>query len=200
MSWRVAESLEILRLQLNEAFPDRSVLSDGSIGDTDHSNRTSDHNPHCGPGVVTARDFTHDPEKGADMGKVSEALRRSRDGRIKYVIYNRQMFSAYPTSAYPAWTWRPYSGPNAHLQHMHVSVNCGGHMDSTTPWEIGADEVDYDKLRQIVKEEVTDARRKLAVGKTQPAYDADKVNLETLAARLKALEQKCGKCAGCGCK
>jgi len=43
--WRVAGSLEKLLAQLNEAFPKRSKVSDGSIGDVNHSARASDHNP-----------------------------------------------------------------------------------------------------------------------------------------------------------
>ena len=69
IQWRVAQSLETLRFQLNAMAPGRSKASDGGIGDTDHQNRNSDHNPWVldgSRGVVTARDFTHDPAGGCD--------------------------------------------------------------------------------------------------------------------------------------
>ena len=45
MTWRVAKSLLKLKEQVNQAFPDRSKDSDGTIGDEHHSARASDHNP-----------------------------------------------------------------------------------------------------------------------------------------------------------
>ncbi|MGI8308403.1 hypothetical protein [Saccharopolyspora hattusasensis] len=88
MTWRVARSLETLRQQFNTAFPQRSKESDGGIGDTNHQNRTSDHNPWVGPAadglmLVTARDFTHDPDVGMDIDRLTDELAASRDNRIK---------------------------------------------------------------------------------------------------------------------
>ncbi|MGL5911311.1 MAG: hypothetical protein ACRCZP_15015, partial [Phycicoccus sp.] len=65
--WKVAESLERLRYQLDQLVPGRSRVSDGGIGDADHLNRSSDHNPWfvlAGQPYVTARDFTHDAQRG----------------------------------------------------------------------------------------------------------------------------------------
>lgn len=172
MAWRVARSLDVLLDQINKIAPDRDKASDGSIGDTDHRNRRSDHNPHCGPGVVTARDFDHDPAKGADMNEIAEALRKSRDPRIKYVIWDKRMFSSYATSTHAAWTWRPYSGPNLHTIHMHVSVNCDGNKDSDKPWDIGGGKDWFEmatkkELREVVRAEVQRAVQQLAVGKEE---------------------------------
>lgn len=191
MAWRVAESLEKLRAQIDALAPKRSTLSDGAIGDTDHTKRTSDHNPHCGAPhdpTVTARDFTHDPENGADMHEIAEAIRVSRDGRVKYVIWDKRMFSSYKTSTHTAWTWRPYSGPNLHTVHMHVSVQCAPSKDSTRPWKITKGDwlsmATKEEVRAIVREEVQKEgkrlQRELAVGKAQKAYDPDKVNLKKL--------------------
>lgn len=194
MSWRVAEALDVLLEQINEIAPDRSKVSDGSIGDTAHSNRTSDHNPWCGPGVVTARDFTHDPDNGADMHEISDALCKSKDPRIKYVIWDERMFSSYATSSVAAWTWRPYTGINLHTKHMHVSLQCDGSKDSTKKWDIGGRDwfemATEKQLREIVKDEVGKQtkeikdelerqRRLLAVGKNR-AYKAENVNLRRL--------------------
>lgn len=192
MSWRVAKSLDRLLVQLNEAAPKRSKISDGSIGDADHANRSSDHNPWCGPGVVTARDFTHDPDNGANMHKIAEEIRQSKDDRVKYVIWDKRMFSSYPTSTHAAWEWRPYSGVNLHTAHMHVSVNCGRRMDNERDWKIGGDWSDMATKEEIksaveevvsaaearIKKEVAAQRKILAVGKTQKGYDPDKVNVK----------------------
>jgi hypothetical protein len=144
MNWRVAKSVETLRLQLNKAFPLRSKLSDGGIGDAKHASRSSDHNPWVkdrkGVGVVTARDFTHDPQKGIDCHWLADVLVKNRDPRIKYIIWNRQICSSKTSP----WKWRPYSGVNAHTKHLHLSVNSEpNHYDSTDAWKLDAfDEVD----------------------------------------------------------
>lgn len=148
--WRVAESLDVLRGEVNEQAPDRSQASDGSIGDPAHSARVSDHNPNE-DGVVCARDFTHDPDAGADMDAFAEHLRGSRDQRIKYVIWNRRMFSSYATPSRAAWQWGPYSGVNPHDKHAHVSVH--GDYDSTDPWgwaDMALTDSDVQKITKAV--------------------------------------------------
>lgn len=53
---------------------------------------------------------------------LSEELRHTRDGRIKYHIWNRRMFSSYAAHGYGAWMWRPYNGTNPHDRHTHTSM------------------------------------------------------------------------------
>lgn len=130
MAWRLAKSLEKLRSQINDAYPNRSKVSDGTIGDAAHSSRTSDHNPNP-KGVVCALDITHDPKNGVDAGRIAEDLRVSGDKRIKYLISNGRI--ANPTIAGGAW--RKYSGKNPHNHHFHISVK--GDYDSLAPWDIG---------------------------------------------------------------
>lgn len=140
MTWRVAKSLDKLLSQINHLAPNRSTLSDGAIGDAAHATRDSDHNPWVedgNTGVVTARDFTHDPMTGADMTVITEKLRKSKDKRIKYVIWNKRMFSSYSTSTSAAWTWRAYSGTNTHEKHAHVSVQpVKALYDDTRVWAV----------------------------------------------------------------
>ncbi|MDP8993787.1 MAG: hypothetical protein M3N07_02210 [Pseudomonadota bacterium] len=140
--WRVAESLETLRKQINKAAPGRSKISDGGIGDGAHRGRNSDHNPWVSDGakgVVTARDFTHDPKGGCDAGRLAEVLRQSKDPRIKYIISNKRIASSAPKGSVPAWTWRAYTGKNPHTKHVHLSVKSDkAHYDSTAPWKIDA--------------------------------------------------------------
>jgi len=139
MSWRVAESLEQLLAQVNSLAPNRDKSSDGAIGDAEHASRSSDHNPWVKDGsigVVTARDFTNDPAHGMSSQKLADALAASRDGRIKYIISNRQIMSGAGQD-HPAWLWRPYDGINPHDHHCHVSVKQDkAHYDSTQPWVI----------------------------------------------------------------
>ncbi|MFD6275786.1 hypothetical protein ACFWFI_09465 [Streptomyces sp. NPDC060209] len=132
MDWRVAGSLETLRHQLNTRFPERSTVSDGSIGDAAHqaSGRASDHNPWYGPGIVTARDFTHDPTHGLEIQEVADQLLASQDPRIKYVIANRRI------GTNRNWQWGPYEGANPHDKHVHLSVVADPLCDDGQPWNL----------------------------------------------------------------
>lgn len=115
---RIANSLAVLRGQVDVAYPNRDKSSDGWIGDAAHQATVSDHNP--GPdGVVEALDLTHDPANGFDSYKFAETLRLNRDPRIEYVISNGRIF--YAGGSHP-WLWQTYTGANSHSQHVHVSV------------------------------------------------------------------------------
>lgn len=135
---RRAQSLASLLAQVNAIAPHRSKISDGWLGDAAHQGRVSDHNPDAS-GIVRAIDITDDPGGGMDALWLREALRKGRDPRLKYVISEGQMFSAYATSAHPAWTWRTYSGTNAHHQHVHVSVIAGTAGDRAGSWALARD-------------------------------------------------------------
>ena len=126
MSWTLHPALEKLREQINAKWPERSRVSDGTKGDARHAASKSDHNPNA-EGVVCALDITHDPKHGVDCTFLAEALRESRDPRIKYVIWNKRIFS----STIQPWMWRPYNGSNPHTRHVHISV--GG---DQPPWTI----------------------------------------------------------------
>lgn len=134
MSWRLARSLETLRAQFDEAYPDRNKASDGTIGDEDHQNRQSDHNPWYGPGIVTAIDITHDPEHGVDIDKITDELAASRDPRIKYVIANSLILDSRPGNS--PWQWVAYSGSNPHTRHFHLSVVADERCDDASPWDL----------------------------------------------------------------
>lgn len=128
--WRLARSLETLRNQVNELYPDRDRSSDGTIGDLAHSRRSSDHNPDPF-GVVHAIDITHDPAHGCDAQQIADAIRTSADRRVKYVIHHGQIFS----SIIKAWEWRKYLGPNPHDHHVHISVK-DSNGDDPSGWEL----------------------------------------------------------------
>ncbi len=147
MSWRVARSLEQLRDGINDAYPNRSKASDGTIGDPRHQSTDSDHNAWVrdgGVGVVTALDITHDPAHGCDCNEIVAALLASRDPRIKYVIWNRTMWRSYEKPGIPKWTPSPYRGSNAHDHHFHLSVQPTKDLyDSTATWSIDG------KIKQV---------------------------------------------------
>lgn len=131
-NWRLAASLKALRAQIDAQFPNRSKVSDGSIGDTRHSARKSDHNPN-GKGVVCAIDITHDPDGGVDCQQLAQALVTNRDPRLKYVIWNSKI-----ASGNHGWRWRDYTGANAHKHHLHVSVVPDeNHYDQHSEWNLG---------------------------------------------------------------
>lgn len=136
MAWRLAKSLQTLRAQLDERWPGRDRTSDGSIGDAAHASRDSDHNPWVDGGVVTALDVDRDIAPGVTSRLLAESLVASRDPRIKYIISNAQIISGSDIGHTP-WVWRPYSGPNAHKEHMHLSVEPTKCLyDNTGPWRI----------------------------------------------------------------
>ncbi len=126
----LAPSLVVLRSEYDRAHPGRPTSSDGWIGDRAHAARPSDHNP-LPNGLVWAVDLTTTaagPAGSAD--RLAEHLRASRDPRIKYVIHRRRIFAG---AAGPSpWTWRPYTGPNPHELHVHISGRGDPH--DTRPW------------------------------------------------------------------
>jgi hypothetical protein len=133
-NWRVAKSLDVLLDQINRAFPGRNNESDGSIGDANHQGRDSDHNPWYGPGIVTARDFTHDPAHGLDIDTFTDELAAGRDRRIKYIIANGLILDSRPD--HNPWKWMPYSGSNPHTKHVHLSVMDNDSCDDPAPWNL----------------------------------------------------------------
>lgn len=129
MSYRLARSLDRLRSEVNAEWPNRSKASDGWIGDAAHRSRPSDHNPNV-HGVVQALDLT-----APEGHEVMERIRRSRDRRVKYMISNGRICSAYDHVAGPAWSWRTYSGSNKHTRHAHISVaDAPSLYDDNSPW------------------------------------------------------------------
>lgn len=139
MTWRIARSLDVLLAEINAHAPNRSKLSDGSIGDPAHAARTSDHNPNKA-GVVRARDVTHDPHSGLDCNvlaaRLADMLRAGVHpalGSGAYIIWNRQIISRDRIGE----GWRFYDGVNPHVKHLHLSVTTAAKgYDSTTAWNL----------------------------------------------------------------
>jgi hypothetical protein len=140
--WRPAESLKTLLTQINSLAINRSKDSDGMIGDAEHQSRDSDHNPWVWDaankkGIVTALDITHDPANKCNCSVLAKSFETSKDVRIKYVIWNKQIMNSSPIGGNEAWTWREYSGKNPHDKHIHISVKCQQDIcDSSLSWNI----------------------------------------------------------------
>lgn len=90
------------------------------------------------PYEVDAIDPPHDPSRGADMAVLTEALRLSRDPRIKLVIFNRRIFSSYDHAEGDPFTWRPYRESDPHTGHAHIE-RTDQRRDDLRPWQIGID-------------------------------------------------------------
>lgn len=149
VEWRTGQAINVLAAQVDAFAPARSRATDGTIASASHTaqNPSSDHEPRLvdanGTRVVSAIDITHDPDNGLDFGELAERWRLDQDRRIKYVIFNRRIYSSYPTSggkttgAGAAWEWRSYRGSNTHQSHGHISVAASQSLfDDTQPWRM----------------------------------------------------------------
>lgn len=137
MGWRNCRASLSLLDEVNRRWPNRSKVSDGTVGDASHATRSSDHNPWfvlAGQGIVRARDIT---AKGIDAPALCEHLRRlgaAGDNRLTdggYLIFNRCITK-------PDFSgWKTYTGSNPHTSHMHVSFSqLPAGFDAVRPWGI----------------------------------------------------------------
>jgi hypothetical protein len=132
--WRLAKSLETLRSEILRYKPGTTVWT---IGDEDHQSGYSDHNPNSA-GVVCAIDVLGNA--GLSLNEFANAVKNSGHPQVKYVIYNRKIWSKAKSSQ----GWRNYTGSDPHTGHVHVSVGVGsdgrsapGTYDSLASWGIG---------------------------------------------------------------
>lgn len=119
MACTCAPSLVALRNEVNALFLRRDKSSDGCCGDAAHAARKSDHNPTGG--YAHALDIDEDIEPGRDLLWLKPIL--LDDHRTKYVIYEGRI-------AYPDGADKPYTGPNAHLHHLHLSIKSTATFDT----------------------------------------------------------------------
>ena len=126
MAWHLAPSLAQLRREINTRWPNRDKTSDGTIGDAAHSARASDHNPNS-RGSVNAIDIDED---GIDAWGLVALL--IADPRVYYVIYEGRIWQRKH-----GFVPRPYTGINAHRQHIHVSIfQSVAAEQNTAPWGV----------------------------------------------------------------
>ena len=111
MAWHLAPSLVQLRNEVNARWPRRPKGSDGTVGDTSHSARASDHNPN-NRDSVNAFDITY---PGVDPKAIIAAV--AKHPAAKYVIFNRKIYTRQNQ-----WKAEAYHGSNPHTTHLHVSI------------------------------------------------------------------------------
>ncbi|QCB93291.1 hypothetical protein [Cellulomonas shaoxiangyii] len=134
MAYHLSPALVRLRADVDALWPGRDRTSDGWIGDTSHQARPSDHNPdRSAGGIVRAIDIDENLTPGGEAsGLVAQII---RDPRVAYVIYEGRIWQN--PAAFARGGWQPYTGPNAHSQHVHVSVRRGVTWDrDARPWSI----------------------------------------------------------------
>jgi hypothetical protein len=125
---KCAPALLTARNELNAVWPLRDKASDGCCGDAAHAARKSDHNPNI-EGYARAYDYDEDVTEGlGDRELTGMGLILLGDKRTKYLIYEAQLL-------YPDGTVKPYTGVNAHRQHLHHSIHDWAVLD-TRPWGI----------------------------------------------------------------
>lgn len=169
-AWELVPCLAALRAELNELAPARDHASDGSIGDAAHSS-SSDHTPDEVSDALRGRDAdsrneVHAVDLDSDLRTpglsmemvVQHLLGRCRTGaekRLRYVIFNRRIWSASDS-----WRERTYTGPSPHDHHAHFSASYESAREAdTSPWhleDIPVALTDADKafIRDQIREEV----------------------------------------------
>lgn len=134
-NWETPPSLNALLDEIEAAYPAPRSL-DGTVASKAHDRNspTSDHRPKptSGPGIVRAVDIGENEPEG-DV--IAEAIRKSKDPRVKYVIHESRIFSSYSNSRRKAWEWGSYTG-HSHATHVHVSTVTIKDPDGS-PWNLG---------------------------------------------------------------
>jgi hypothetical protein len=145
--WELVPCLARLHGDFDRIAPTRDRRSDGTIGDAAHRQTSSDHNPDE-TGKVPIHDSDRDDEVHAldvdadlrthdlTMGRVVAFLvdrcRTGRERRLRYIIYNRVIWSESD-----AWRPRPYTGPSPHTEHAHFSASYDRAREaSTATWNL----------------------------------------------------------------
>lgn len=128
MSYYLAPSLDTLRTQIHQKWPELPRGAIGWIGDAAHAARPSQHNPDP-DGSVDAIDPPHRPDIGLDAHLL--ARQAIADPRCKLVITNGQIWSR----ARAAEGFRKYTGANKHDKHAHIETTDEG-QDDRTEWRL----------------------------------------------------------------
>ena len=129
--WREAKSLQTLEDELQKYYPGTTTWE---IGDEDHQDNWSDHNPNS-KHVVCAKDILGDG--GLNLGDLARHLITNPHPNLRYVIFNRKIYKRKN-----GFKEEPYTGRSAHKGHLHASVGNGpdgrstSGYDNTASWKI----------------------------------------------------------------
>jgi hypothetical protein len=158
--WILIPCLKVLFAEFDRIAPSRDHASDGSVGNAAHQAEVSDHNPDE-TGSVPIHDADHLNEVHAidvddtlrepdlTMEKVVQfLLGRCRSGaekRLRYLIYNRRIWSASS-----GWVQKTYTGASPHTEHAHFSASYETKLEaSTASWH----------LEDLVAIDISDVRK-----------------------------------------
>ena len=121
--------------EIEAAYPDRTA-HDGTVASRGHdaNNPKSDHRPKptIGKGIVRAVDAGEKVENDGIV--LADAIRATRDERVKYVLHENRIFSSYPRPGRAAWEWATLS--IGHPSHVHTSLTAKADADGS-PWNLG---------------------------------------------------------------
>lgn len=134
-----------LRDRIQDLRPDLNPAGFGILGDAAHATRSSDHNPwvHDDHGIGVARALDIPLKVGRGNRKAADKLRRMAKGNRLLGRKPHQAFGSHGyiisdrriTSAKSGWRWRPYTGPDPHTGHIHVSFGLAqARYDSHASW------------------------------------------------------------------
>ena len=124
MAWRLAKSIERLKGEILSEFPGTTIWT---IGDKNHQNGYSDHNPNSHD-VVCAADFKGDG--GLDLAWFTNRLITHPHENLRYVIHARKIYERSN-----GFAPRTYHGSNPHDTHVHVSTGNGPDQRSTSDYD-----------------------------------------------------------------
>jgi hypothetical protein len=146
-AWQNIPAVLSLRDEFNRIAPNRATGADGTVGDLDHQQRSSDHNPDETGAVpirdadkvneVHALDITTDLRTpGLTMEDVVQfLLARCRSGaekRLRYIIFNRRIWEASN-----GWRQRAYNLADPHTGHAHFSFSYDSKREAdASPWHL----------------------------------------------------------------
>ena len=187
-----------LRREFNLIAPGRDTASDGWIGDTAHQNEVSDHNDdEVGKVPIHDADLIHEVhavdvdntlrESDLTMEKcVQFLLGRCRSGaekRLRYMIYNRRIWSA---SA--GWVQKTYTGASPHTEHAHFSFSYETALEaSVASWHledipVSMTPADWTRLENLIDEAATAAAERVWATKIPDYADGKTPHRELTAA------------------
>ena len=158
--WILIPCLKALFAEFDRIAPSRDRASDGSLGDQAHQHEVSDHNADE-VGSVPIHDADHINEVHAidvdnnlresdlTMEKVVQfLLGRCRSGaekRLRYIIYNRRIWSASS-----GWVQKAYTGASPHTEHAHFSASYETNLEAdTSSWHL--EDIDMPTAAEIAK-------------------------------------------------
>jgi hypothetical protein len=158
-NWELTKGLQNLRNQVNAQWPGRDTTSDGTIGDYEHQQGTSGHNPDDtaydnaewdgdddANSEVRAWDMDADlREDGVTAQMIVDHIVGLKPSSVlRYVIYNHKIYKSQN-----GWKPESYTGASAHTEHIHFSGAYSQSADNNTTYNYRLDEVNPMSVQNV---------------------------------------------------